>query len=186
MNEILHEMTLASTTIQLVKGDITLANIDVVVNPANSQLMHGGGLAGLLSKKAGPSLQQESNAWVKEYGPVKHDSPAYTSAGELPFRYIIHAVGPVWGSGDEHQKLKDAVQGALRTAEDLGVQSIALPAISTGIFGFPLEPAAKTILSSINEYLDKSPRSVVKKIQVVLYDDQSASIFSQVWSQIMP
>ena len=186
MNEILHEKTLASAAVQLIKGDITLANTDVVVNPANNQLMHGGGLAGLLAKKAGPALQQESNAWVQEHGPVRHDSPAYTTAGELPFLYIIHAVGPVWGSGDEQQKLKDTVLGALKTADDLGVQSIALPAISTGIFGFPLEPAAKIILSSIKEYLDQSPGSVLENIQMVLYDDQSASIFSEVWDQIMP
>lgn len=186
MNEILAELALVSTSVQLIKGDITQANTDVVVNPANSQLMHGGGLAGLLAKKAGPTLQHESNQWVNENGPVKHDTPAYTSAGDLPFRYIIHAVGPVWGSGEEQQKLKDAVLGALKTADDLGVISIALPAISTGIFGFPLEPAAVIILSSLREYLDENPGSGLETIQVVLYDDQSASIFSEVWDQIMP
>jgi O-acetyl-ADP-ribose deacetylase (regulator of RNase III) len=186
MNKILHELTLASTAVQLVKGDITLSNTDVVVNPANNHLMHGGGLAGLLSKKAGPALQQESRTWVKEHGPVTHDSPAYTGAGELPFRYIIHAVGPVWGSGDERGKLNDTVLGALKTANDLGVGSIALPAISTGIFGFPLEPAAVTILSSIKEYVESNPGTGLEKIQVVLYDDRSASIFSEVWTQTMP
>jgi O-acetyl-ADP-ribose deacetylase (regulator of RNase III) len=185
MNVILRELTLASAAVQLIKGDITLTDTDVVVNPANSQLKHGGGLAGLLAKKAGPDLQRESDSWVKVYGPVKHDSPAYTGAGELPFRYIIHAVGPIWGSGDEKLKLKAAVEGALKTANDLGVQSIALPAISTGIFGFPLQPAAKVIISSIKEYFEKNSELGLKKVQVVLYDDQSASIFSEVWDQIM-
>jgi O-acetyl-ADP-ribose deacetylase (regulator of RNase III) len=186
MNEILHEVTLASAAVQLIKGDITQADTDVVVNPANNQLMHGGGLAGLLAKKAGPALQRESESWIKEYGPVEHDSPAYTGAGELPFRYIIHAVGPVWGSGDEERKLQDAVQGALKTANNLGVRSVALPAISTGIFGFPLKPAAKVILSSIKEYLEENAGLGLDKIQVVLYGDRSASIFSEIWGQIMP
>jgi O-acetyl-ADP-ribose deacetylase (regulator of RNase III) len=186
MNATLHETGLNSISIQLIKGDITLTNTDVVVNPANSQLKHGGGLAGLLAKKAGPTLQRESDSWVIEHGPVKHDSPAYTGAGELPFQYIVHTVGPVWGSGDEEIKLKAAVKGALKTANDLGVKSIALPAISTGIFGFPLQPAASVILSSIKEYLEENTEMGLQNIQVVLFDDDSASIFSEVWSQIMP
>jgi O-acetyl-ADP-ribose deacetylase (regulator of RNase III) len=186
MNERLREISLSSANLHLIQGDITQVKTDAIVNPANSQLMHGGGLAGLLAKKAGPILQQESNAWVKEHGPVKHASPAYTSAGALPFQYIIHAVGPVWGSGHEKEKLRDAVQGALRISNDLDVLSIALPAISTGIFGFPIDLAAKVILLSITEYLENTPESGLKEIQMVLFDDQSASIFSEVWDQIMP
>ena len=157
MNEILRESTRGVAEIQLIQGDITLANTDAIVNPANSQLKHEGGLAGLLAKKAGPTFQLESSAWIKENGPVKHESPAYTSAGELPFQYIIHAVGPVWGSGDENRKLKDAVQGSLKIADELGVQSIALPAISTGIFGFPLERATQIAVRTVRDWLDGEP-----------------------------
>lgn len=169
--------------LQLVQGDITQAAVDVIVNPANSQLDHIGGLAGLISRKSGPILQQESFAWVRDHGPVEHESPAHTCAGELPFRHIIHAVGPVWGSGNEQEKLRSAVQGSLALAEELKITSIAFPAISTGIFGFPLESAAEVFLSEIQEYVDSTTDMSLKVIQLVLYDEGAASIFSAVWDR---
>src|SRR5574340_23751 len=123
--------------LQLVEGDITAEQVDAIVNAANSHLLHGGGLAGALVRHGGDVIQQESNAWVRAHGPVSHTRPAWTSAGRLPARYILHAVGPVWGEGDEDSKLSAAVQGSLSLADELGLVSLALPAISTGIFGFP-------------------------------------------------
>jgi O-acetyl-ADP-ribose deacetylase (regulator of RNase III) len=183
MNEILRTSTSSKFELQLVQGDITLAPVEAIVNPANSQLQHGGGLAGLISRKSGPVLQQESSAWVRKHGPVEHHSPAYTSAGDLPFRYIIHAVGPVWGSGNEHQKLQEAVGGSLALADQLKIKSIAIPAISTGIFGFPLDPAAEVILSGIDNYAASTPDSYLQTVQVVLYGDQAASVFAAVWDR---
>ena len=185
MTKILRETSPSSGLhLQLVQGDITQAAVDAIVNPANSQLNHGGGLAGLISRKSGPILQQESFTWVRDNGPVEHGSPAYTNAGDLPFRYIIHAVGPVWGSGNEKEKLLSAVQGSLALAEELKMTSIAFPAISTGIFGFPLEPATEVILSGIQEYADSTPDTSLKIIQVVLYNEGAASIFSTVWDRV--
>jgi O-acetyl-ADP-ribose deacetylase (regulator of RNase III) len=184
MNELIRELNLLSQQrIQLIKGDITTADTEVIVNPANSHLMHGGGLAGLLAQKAGPTLQRESTAWVNHKGPVSHEAPAYTGAGELPFQYIIHAVGPVWGSGQEDQKLQDAVQGSLKLADQLNVTSIALPAISTGIFGYPLEPAARVMISAIKGYLLSNPESKLATVQLVLYGDQTTTAFQTVWDQ---
>jgi len=187
MNKLLRETNLPSNHVmQLRRGDITLSDVDVIVNPANNHLNHGGGLAGFLASKAGPTLQQESTEWVKENGPVSHDSPAYTSAGDLPFHYIIHAAGPIWGSGQEKNKLKAAVNGTLHLANDLKVQSIAIPAISTGVFGYPMEGAARVIIPTIHGYLISNSDSSLKTVQLVVFNDQAVSVFSDIWDQIQP
>ena len=107
------------------QGDITQEQVDAIVNAANSHLQHGGGVAGVIAHKGGQVIQQESHAWVRAHGPVSHAKPAYTSAGRLPCRYIIHAVGPVWGAGDEDHKLSAAVRGSLERADELNLRSIS-------------------------------------------------------------
>ena len=92
-------------TIQIVQGDITTEVVDALVNAANDHLQHGGGVAWTISKKGGPAIQQESDAWIRQHGLVSHPAPAWTSGGLLPAKYVIHAVGPVWGDGDEDKKL---------------------------------------------------------------------------------
>lgn len=185
MNKILREKQYQNgSVVVLVQGDITLAEVDAIVNPANQLLQHGGGLAGLLSRKAGPVLQKESNIWVEEHGPVTHENPAYTSAGKLPFKTIIHAVGPVWGSGDEKQKLEQAVLGALSLTEEMDLSSVALPAISTGIFGFPLQEASVVILGAVDAYLSQGSGKL-QQVQVVLYDDLAGDVFSTTWGRIL-
>src|SRR5512142_3082566 len=101
-------------TIQIVQGDITIEEVDAIVNAANEHLQHGGGVAWAISKKGGSAIQKESDAWIRQHGRVTHAHPAWTSGGDLPAKYVIHAVGPVWGDGDEDQKLSDAVLGCLR------------------------------------------------------------------------
>jgi O-acetyl-ADP-ribose deacetylase (regulator of RNase III) len=172
--------------IKLVEGDITLSDAEAITNPANSQLMHGGGLAGLLSRKAGPSFQIESSQWVKENGPVSHESPAHTSAGELPYKAVIHAVGPVWGSGDEERKLSAAVGGSLQLAEDLRLKSLALPAISTGIFQYPVEKAARVIFSAARDFSHREDVQALREIQIVVYGSQSSGVFQQIWDESLP
>lgn len=172
--------------IKLIEGDITLSDAEAITNPANSQLAHGGGLAGLLSRKAGPALQLESSRWIKKNGPVSHDSPAYTRAGELPFKFVIHAVGPVWGSGDEERKLRAAVMGSLRLADQLEMKSLALPAISTGIFRYPVEEAARVILTAARDYSDENENPSLQEIQIVVYGSQSAVVFQRVWDESLP
>ena len=98
--------------LELAQGDLTEEPLDAIVNAANAHLQHGGGVAGAIVRKGGYQIQEESNAWVRKYGPVSHAKPAYTSAGKLPCHYIIHAVGPVWGEGDEDAKLAAAVSGS--------------------------------------------------------------------------
>src|SRR5215210_71098 len=115
MNTVLMERVLQTgQTIQIVQGDITIEDVDAIVNAANEHLQHGGGVAWAISKAGGPTVQQESDKWIQQHGPVSHSHPAWTSAGLLPAKYVIHAVGPVWGDGDEDNKLADAVTGCLR------------------------------------------------------------------------
>lgn len=181
MNILLIETKLASgLALQLVQGDITLEAADAIVNAANERLQHEGGVAWSISRRGGPAIQAESDTWVQTRGPVPHDAPAWTSGGDLPCRYVIHAVGPVWGeTGEAEAKLAAAVAGSLRVADELGLESVALPAISTGIFGFPKELAAGVILSAIQKYFE-SP-SGLKRVRLVLFDAETVGVFEKVW-----
>lgn len=169
--------------LQIVDGDITQENVDAIVNAANAHLMHGGGVAAAISRRGGPQIQAESSAWVRQYGPVTHAEPAYTHAGSLPSRYVIHAVGPIWGEGDEDNRLAEAVRGSLQRAEQLELTSIALPAISTGIFGFPKERAARLMLKTISAYFAQQPTGRLSLVRLVLYEPDTRAAFLQEWSQ---
>ena len=171
--------------LRVIQGDITAQEVEAIVNAANAYLKHGGGVAAVIARKGGPVIQRESDAWVREHGPVPHDRPAYTSAGNLPARYVIHAVGPVWGSGDEDAKLRAAVQGSLARADELGLTSIALPAISTGIFGFPKERAARVMYAAIRDYFAAHPDSGLREVRLVLYDRPTVDAFLKVWDEVM-
>ena len=182
MNTVLVERQLPSNqTIQIVQGDITIEDVDAIVNAANEHLQHGGGVAWAISKKGGSAIQKESDAWIRQHGRVTHAHPAWTSGGDLPAKYVIHAVGPVWGDGDEDQKLSDAVLGCLRVADELNCASIAMPAISTGIFGFPKERAAKIIFSTVEDYFD-SKKSGLLFVRLVLFDQDTVNIFLNQWN----
>jgi len=184
MNAPIRETSLPNgEKLQLVRGDLTEQAVDAIVNAANAHLQHGGGVAAAIASKGGPTIQQESNAWVREHGPVSHAEPAYTSGGDLPCRYVIHAVGPIWGSGEEDLKLAQAVGGSLRCAEQLGLQSIAFPAISTGIFGFPKARAAEVIYQAINDHFDQTESSGLTLVRITLFDEQTERAFEGVWEE---
>lgn len=162
--------------LQIVQGDITLERVDAIVNAANEGLQHGGGVAWAISSKGGPEIQRESDAWVRRRGRVDHAHPAWTSGGRLPAKYVIHAVGPVWGEGEEDSKLADAVRGSLRVADELKCASVALPAISTGIFGFPLARAAGVILDAIENYFSED-KACLEVVRLVLLERRTAEVF---------
>jgi len=181
MNTILSERTLSTgQTLQIVQGDITTEDVDAIVNAANEHLQHGGGVAWAISKKGGDAIQKESDDWIRQHGLVSHSHPAWTSGGLLPSKYVIHAVGPVWGDGDEDRKLADAVTGSLRVADELKCSSIAMPAISTGIFGFPKDRAAGIIFSAIEKYFE-SNLSDLKVVKIVLFDQATIDVFVKAW-----
>ena len=181
MNRLIKETVLATgQTLQLVQGDITAETTDAVVNAANRYLKHGAGVAGAILRRGGPIIQRESDAWVNAHGPVSHAAPAWTSGGNLAARFVIHAVGPVWGEGEEAQKLGAAITGSLRVADELGLVSIALPAVSTGIFGFPLDSAAEVIYTAVQDYV-RNRKTGLKMIKLVIFDAPALEVFEKAW-----
>jgi O-acetyl-ADP-ribose deacetylase (regulator of RNase III) len=177
MNKVLAEHVFPKgQKIQIVQGDITTEETDAIVNAANERLQHGGGVAWAISRRGGPAIQKESDQWIREHGLVPHSHPAWTSGGHLPAKYVIHAVGPVWGEGDEDKKLREAVSASLQVANELKCLSLAMPAISTGIFGFPKDRAAEIIFSAIEDYAGNNSSSL-KMIKLVLLDQSTVDVF---------
>ena len=149
------EVQIGRSVLDLVEGDITDQETDAIVNAANEWLAHGGGVAGVISRKGGPAIQRESDEWVRRQGRVPTGSAAITSGGRLQARHVIHAVGPVYdGSARSAGLLASAVRSALRLADERDLETIALPAISTGIFGYPMEEAAEVMLRAVADYLE--------------------------------
>jgi O-acetyl-ADP-ribose deacetylase (regulator of RNase III) len=182
MNTLLAEQVLATgQTIQIVQGDITTEEVDAIINAANQHLQHGGGVAWAISKKGGAAIQRESDAWIREHGRVSHARPAWTTGGLLPAKYVIHAVGPSWGEGDEDTKLEAAIKGSLRLADELNCSSVAMPAISTGIYGFPKDRAAQILFSAMEAYFVVNSSSGLETIKLVLFDQPTVDVFLKTW-----
>jgi O-acetyl-ADP-ribose deacetylase (regulator of RNase III) len=170
----------------LVEGDITRCEVDAVVNAANAHLQHGGGVAAAIARRGGPVIQEASDAWVRKHGPISAERPAITPAGSLPCRFVIHAVGPVWGEGDEDRKLGRAVAGALYLASAHHLESLAMPAISTGIFGFPKDRAAAITVKAIGEFFETHPATSIRRLDLVLFDEPTFQSFLQAFRQRWP
>lgn len=179
MSRLVAQTTLAGNkTLSLVHGDLTEEAVDAIVNAANAQLQHGGGVAGAISRRGGAVIQRQSDRWVRRHGPVGHDRPALTVGGALPCRHVIHAVGPVWGEGGEDSKLRAAVLGALELAQANGFVSLALPAISTGIFGFPKDRAARILLQAVADHWQTQPAGSLREVHVTLIDEPTLHVFT--------
>jgi len=163
--------------IRLVKGDITERNVDVIVNAANSYLKHGAGVAGAIVRKGGSIIQQESD----KIGYVEVGSVVITTSGKLPCKAVIHTVGPRMGQGNEDEKLRKAVQSCLKLAADKGFKSISVPAISSGIFGFPKERCAKILLDESKNFLTSNDISI-KIIEFCIFDDDTLGNFKTEFS----
>ncbi len=177
--KILYEhQTPAGQIIRVVQGDLTQEPVDAIVNAANERLAHGGGVAGAIVRRGGYEIQEESNRWVQEHGPVRTGTAAITGAGRLPARYVIHAVGPIWrGRGDEDELLASAVTSALTLAAGHGLRSVSLPAISSGIFGFPKERAVRVILDAVEQFLADHPDGPVREVNLCNIDALTANLF---------
>jgi O-acetyl-ADP-ribose deacetylase (regulator of RNase III) len=140
----------AAERIEIASADLTRQEVDAIVNPANSRLAHGGGAAGVIARAAGPRLQRACDELIAASGPLRTGEAVATDAFELPCRMVIHAVGPIYGrhGGEEPQLLAAAHRSAVALAAELGLRSIAFPAISCGIYGYPIDEAAPIALSA--------------------------------------
>ena len=162
-----------NTTLELVEADITDLDVEAIVNPANEKLLLGGGVAGVIKRKGGPSVQIE----CKRIGSTPTGTAVITGAGKMKFKHIIHAVGPKMGEGDEDRKLSSAVRSSLALADRHGLKSLAIPAISTGNFGFPMDRAARITLTEVHRYLQGGTK--LERVIVVLYDEAAYKIFAR-------
>lgn len=172
---------LGPTSIILMSGDITEVEADAIVNAANPYLEHGGGVALAIVKKGGYEIQEESRRIVRERGPIPVGDVAVTGAGRLRARYVIHAVGPRYGEEGGDEKLASAIRSSLEKAEELGLGSIALPAISTGVYGYPYRRAAEIMARVIRGKGYESLRRII----VCLYSEEAYRAFEEVFDTIL-
>ena len=173
MNKLIAEEKTDSGVLRILQGDITVAGTDTIVNAANSHLQHGGGVAAAIVRRGGKVIQEESD----RIGFVPEGEVAVTMAGALAARYVIHAVGPKGSDPQGDEKLERAVANSLNKAAELGLASISLPAISSGIFGFPKDRCAEILIATARRYLSDNPDSSLGQIDFVLFDDETAEIF---------
>ena len=167
-------VTIGSSRVELVVGDITSQDTDAVVNAANAQLAPGGGVAGAIHRAAGPGLWQECS----KLGGCRTGEAKVTSGHDLPNRVVVHTVGPVYGcSGDDAALLRSSYLNSLKAAEECDVHSIAFPALSTGAFGYPVAEAARIALETIISYLKRD--SGIDLVRMVLYDDNSYAVHAK-------
>jgi O-acetyl-ADP-ribose deacetylase len=147
----------------VVRGNLLEEPVEAIVNAANGRLAHGGGVAGIISRAAGPILQAESDRAVAGHGPFETGSAVATTAGKLKFKGVIHAVGPRLGEGDEERKLIQALVSCWKCAADRGWTSVSFPAVSSGIFAVPLDVCARA-------YLAAARQSPLRKVRLCLRD----------------
>ena len=165
--------------ITLIKGDITDQETDAIVNAANAFLQLGAGVAGAIREKGGPDIQKECD----KIGGTPAGTAAITTGGLLKARWVIHAVGPRKGEGNEENKLSGATSNALRIAAERGLSSITFPAISTGIYGFPVDRCASIMLSVVAAFLRKSTQ--IREVRFCLWDDETYSVFQSKLQEMM-
>jgi O-acetyl-ADP-ribose deacetylase (regulator of RNase III) len=160
--------------LEAVQGDLTEERVAAIVNAANTHLAHGGGLAGAIVRRGGRVIQDESD----RVAPVPVGKAAATVAGALPCTWVIHAVGPRWGEGNEEAKLRSAVRSALDEALRLGAASVALPAISTGIFGYPKELGTRHIVEEALAWAAAHPDTPIRLLRFTAFDQPTADLFA--------
>ena len=174
----MNEWTQNGRKIRLIEGNIVLLNVEAIVNAANKSLILGGGVAGAIRKFGGPTIQEECH----KLGPIEVGQAVLTGAGNLKAKFVIHAAGPVYGEGEEDKKLLRATLNSLQIAQKTKIKSIAFPAISTGIFHFPIRRCSEIMLKTTMDFLDKNdcPEEVV----FCLYGEKHYSIFANAFEKL--
>jgi O-acetyl-ADP-ribose deacetylase len=168
------------TSIKATRGDITKFDGDAIVNAANSRLEGGGGVDGAIHRAGGPNILEECRLWVAANGLLPTGEAMATGAGELPCDLVIHTVGPIWAEHDgetAHHLLASCYSNSLRIADEREARSIAFPNISTGVYGFPKEPAARTAISTVTAWSEDNP--ALDSIVFVCFDEENLDLYSK-------
>ena len=162
--------------IEIVKGDITVMKVDAIVNAANSSLLGGGGVDGAIHRAGGSQILEDCQTIRAKQGGCPTGEAVITRAGKLPAQYVIHTVGPVWhgGQNQEPEKLANCYHNSLQLAIDKGCRTIAFPNISTGVYGYPKEEAAKIALETVAGFLPQ--HDDIEKVVFVCFDDENYRI----------
>ena len=168
------------TEVEIIQGDITEMDTQAIVNAANDRLILGGGVAGAIRTKGGPSIQAECDA----IGGTYVGGAVVTGAGNLRAEYVIHAVGPRMGEGDEDAKLRNATLNSLLRADEKGMKSMAFPAVSTGIFGFPVDRAARIMLETAEEHLNTT--TTLERVVFCLFGQEAYNVFAAEFKRRFP
>jgi len=166
------KVNIENRVLEILEADITEMQTDAIVNAANARLILGGGVAGAIKRKGGPKIQEACN----KIGGTFVGGAVITTGGNLKAKYVIHAVGPRLGEGNEDKKLKNATLNSLKLADDNNLKSISFPAISTGIFGFPIERCAQIMLKTIIDYL--KGKTCLEKVVFCLFGQDSYQVFA--------
>lgn len=178
--------TFAGRTLRLLRGDITRVPVDAVVNAANSELVGGGGVDGAIHRAGGPEIMKELNR-IRPPAGCPTGGAVLTGAGDLPAKWVIHAVGPVWRGGTfgEEEDLRSAYAVSMRLASEKGARTVSFPSISTGVYGYPVEKAAPAALSAVAEAL-RRPACPVREAVFVLFDDATFAAYQAALAALKP
>ena len=163
--------------IELIKGDITKLKVDAIVNAANSSLMGGGGVDGAIHRAGGPAILEECKKIVARQGGCKTGEAVITTGGNLPARYVIHTVGPVWNGGKKNEAilLANCYRNSLQLAVEHKMSSIAFPNISTGIYDYPKKEAAEIAIRTVTDFLNQ--KDVIDKVYFVCFDEENYQLY---------
>ena len=166
------------TDLELIQGDITKAQVDAIVNAANSQLIGGGGVDGAIRRAGGDEIEQACAEIRKREGGCPTGKAVITTGGNLPAKYVIHTAGPVWegGNSGEAELLASCYQSSLQLAVQNGIQRIAFPSISTGIYGYPTEKAAVVALTAVKKFVEQN-NAAPTTIQFILFDEATHTCY---------
>jgi putative ATPase len=173
---IAHEDLGGGRVFRVVRGNLLTEPVDAIVNAANGHLAQGGGVAGAIAHAAGPELVRDGDRIVRERGRLPTGSAVTTVAGRLPFKGVIHAVGPRQGEGDEEALLVSALKAAFAEASARGWASVAFPAVSSGIFAVPPETCARAYVRAVREFAAEEPQSSLRELRLCLFDGPLAAL----------
>lgn len=167
----------------LVRGDITAQNTDALVNAANASLLGGGGVDGAIHRAGGPGILEECKAIHARHGNLATGQAVITSGGKLRSRHVIHTVGPVWrgGSSREDELLASTYRNSLQLALTHGCKSIAFPSISTGVYGFPIERAARIALNNVREFVTTHPG--LQEVRFVVFSERDENVYRGIFQE---
>jgi O-acetyl-ADP-ribose deacetylase (regulator of RNase III) len=176
-------MKRVSWKIEIIQGDITKQKVDAIVNAANSSLMGGGGVDGAIHRAGGPAILEECKKIVARQGGCSTGEAVITTGGNLPAKFVIHTVGPVWSGGknNEPDKLSNCYKNSLRLAVENKVETIAFPNISTGIYGYPKNEAARVAIGTVVAHLEND--HTITKVYFVCFDEENFQLYRSLLSK---